>query len=150
MRRSTRCLPTSVQPSPDRATDKKNRWSGSPQDQSGSGKGLKTHSGVFKAIGLVLVLLCVLAACCVYWTIRAQRSVSHEATNRSHTQRRRSCFLGVIDSFWPVNVALECFDRSTTLRTQRRRILAEAAPPQEAGNLRAVALAVAALARCNP
>jgi len=43
-------------------------------DSGSPGKGLSTHKGVFKAIGLVLLLLCVLGACCVYWTVRAQRS----------------------------------------------------------------------------
>jgi hypothetical protein len=54
------------------------------------GKGLSTHKGVFKAIGLVLLLLCVLGACCVYWTIRAQRSVSdtqRRSANRPQTYR---------------------------------------------------------------
>lgn len=110
------------------------------QGAASPSKGLSTHSGVFKAIGLVLLLLCVLGACCVYWTVRAQRSVSD---TKLCSKSREVTVSHVYLSRWGDN------DRSTMLPTLLPRTRVEAALLQAAGSLPAVALLAVALARCR-
>lgn len=91
------------------------RCSFTSQDSGSPGKGLSTHKGVFKAIGLVLLLLCVLGACCVYWTVRAQRSVSDTKHRSAITSKSREipvshacvCFAGMLTT--GIQLFLCCF-----------------------------------------